>query len=510
MKHLIRSLCLLLALAVGAAFPSAPARAAAVVAADLAADIAKPLQDKLLQRAVVGIEIVRLGNSPGDAQPVYANNAHQPLIPASNLKLVTTSAALEKFGADFRFRTMLLLSAEGDLILVGDGDPSFGDGEYLKKVGWGITTVYENWAEQLKNRNITAVRNVVVDDSVFDETFVHPHWPTDQVHMRYEAGVGGVNLNANCVDFSIRSNGPGQLVGYAIEPDTKYVTVRNTCVAGGENAVWLSRAAGVNDIVLRGTTRGSTVQSVTIHDPPMFAATVLAEALAARGVRVTGQVKRDRTIRAQVQQVGRQGPFAAPHLGLVAVHETPLPAVLARCNKDSMNLYAESLCKRLGFAATNASGSWENGTAAVGAYLKSIGIAETEFRLDDGSGLSKENAISAHALTSVLIRDFHGKSRDTFLASLSVAGSDGTLEDRFRGEYADLRGRVLGKSGYVNGVRSLSGFLKAKDDRWYAFSILMNKTPGAAQVKVLQEQILKAVDNHAGGQASTASAAEGR
>jgi D-alanyl-D-alanine carboxypeptidase/D-alanyl-D-alanine-endopeptidase (penicillin-binding protein 4) len=506
MKHLIRSLCLL-ALAVGAiAFPCAPARAA-----DLAADIAKPLQDKLLHRAVVGIEIVRLGTSPGDAQPVYANNAHQPLIPASNLKLVTTSAALERFGPDFRFRTMLLLNAEGDLILVGDGDPSFGDGEYLKKVGWGITTVYENWAEQLKSRNITTVRNVVVDDSVFDETFAHPHWPTDQIHMRYEAGVGGVNLNANCVDFSVRSNGPGQLVGYGLEPDTKYVTVRNTCVAGGENAVWLSRSVGVNDIVLRGTTRGSTVQSVTIHDPPMYAATVLAETLAARGVRVTGQVKRDRGVRAQVQQqAGRQGPFAAPHLGLVAVHETPLPAVLARCNKDSMNLYAESLCKRLGFAATGASGSWENGTAAVGAYLKSIGIADAEFHLDDGSGLSKENAISAPALTTVLIRDFYGKSKETFLASLSVAGSDGTLEDRFRGEYSDLRGRVIGKSGYVNGVRSLSGFLKAKDDRWYAFSILMNKTPGAAQVKVLQEQILKAVDTHAGGQASTASAAEGR
>lgn len=507
MKHLIRSLCLPLLALTACAIVATPARA------DLSADIAKPLQDKLLHRAVVGIEIVRLGTSPGDAQPVYANNAHQPLIPASNLKLVTTSAALEKFGADFRFRTMLLMNAEGDVILVGDGDPTFGDGEYLKKVGWGVTTVYENWAEQLKNRKITTVRNVVVDDSVFDENFVHAHWPADQVHMRYEAGVGGVNLNANCVDFSVRPNGPGQLVSFSLEPDTKYVNVRNTCVAGAENAVWLSRSAGVNDIVLRGTTRGSspTVQAVTIHDPPMYAATVLAETLAARGVRVTGQVKRDRTIRAQTQQVGRQGPFAAPQFGLVAVHETPLPAVLARCNKDSMNLYAESLCKRLGFAATGgASGSWENGTAAVGAYLKSIGIAEAEFRLDDGSGLSKENAISAHALTTVLIRDFYGKGRETFLASLSVAGSDGTLEDRFRGEHADLRGRVIGKSGYVNGVRSLSGFLKAKDDRWYAFSILMNKTPNAAQVKFLQEQILRAVDNHAAGQASTASASEGR
>lgn len=458
--------------------------------ADLKSDIESALADKLLRRATVGIKIVRLGNASTDVQVLYSHDAATPLIPASNLKLLTTSAALDRLGPDFKFRTLLLYSAEGDLALIGDGDPTLGDSELLKKTGWTVTTLFEQWAQQLKRNNITSVRSLLIDDSIYDENFVHPHWPADQLHKRYEAGVGGLNLNANCVDFTVQPNGVGQTVSYAIDPSTQYVNVRNTCVGGNENAVWLSRSSGGNDIILRGQTRGASLASVTIHDPSMFAGTVLAETLAHSGVQMSGTVVRDRTVRQQMTAPG------ARRWATVAIHETPLPAVLARTNKDSMNLYAESLCKRVGFAASGSSGSWENGTAAVGAYLRDVGVNPEEFKLDDGCGLSKENAISANAFTQVLVRDFYGKNRDVFLASLSVAGIDGTLEDRFRG--TDLKGRVLGKSGYVNGVRSLSGFLRTADNQWYAFSILMNKAAEHPGVKLLQERIIQSLDSHAG------------
>jgi D-alanyl-D-alanine carboxypeptidase/D-alanyl-D-alanine-endopeptidase (penicillin-binding protein 4) len=169
---------------------------------------------------------------------------------------------------------------------------------------------------------------------------------------------------------------------------------------------------------------------------------------------------------------------------------------LARANKDSVNLYAESLCKRLGHEASGQSGSWENGTAAVGAFLRKAGVADAEFKLDDGSGLSKQNAVSPHALVRVLAHDFCGKNRDTFVNSLSIAGVDGTLDDRFRG--SDLRRRVIGKSGFVEGVSCLTGLLKAKDGEWYAFSIMMNGVPhgGTSVAKALQEKIVKAIDTH--------------
>ncbi|MGH7215585.1 MAG: D-alanyl-D-alanine carboxypeptidase/D-alanyl-D-alanine endopeptidase, partial [Tepidisphaeraceae bacterium] len=279
------------------ALTPAPARA------DLRSAIRGVLQDKLLGKAEVGVVAARLGASSDDVHILYTHNSDIPLIPASNLKVVTTAAALERLGSDFRFRTVALLR-DGDLILWGDGDPTLGDAEMLKKVGWDVTTIFQHWADELKKRNITSVRDVIVDDSIFDETFLHPNWPEDQLHKRYVAEVGGMNLNANCLDFHVRVNSFGDVVSYSTNPSTRYVDVRNTCVAGNNNAIWLSRQPGTNDIILRGETpRSSDVPvSVTIHDPSMFATTVLAETIKSAGVSITGAVKRDRTTRQQFSE----------------------------------------------------------------------------------------------------------------------------------------------------------------------------------------------------------------
>jgi D-alanyl-D-alanine carboxypeptidase/D-alanyl-D-alanine-endopeptidase (penicillin-binding protein 4) len=271
---------------------------------------------------------------------------------------------------------------------------------------------------------------------------------------------------------------------------------------GERNAVWLSRQLGTNEIVLRGETNVSNDEpiSVTVNDPSMFAATVLSETLAANGVRVTGQVIRDRTIRATLSSTNISAAPAtkpsAAHWSTVAVHTTPLGAVLARANKDSMNLYAEALCKRIGAAVTNKPGSWESGTAAVSAYLQSLGVSRDEFNLVDGCGLSRKDNISPHAMVAILARNFHEGDHATFLNSLAVSGIDGTLDNRFReAGVRDLKGRVFGKSGYISAVRSLSGYLKARDGRWYAFSILMNNlVEGDYVAKQVQERIVKAID----------------
>jgi serine-type D-Ala-D-Ala carboxypeptidase/endopeptidase (penicillin-binding protein 4) len=177
---------------------------------------------------------------------------------------------------------------------------------------------------------------------------------------------------------------------------------------------------------------------------------------------------------------------------VLVIHQTPLATVLAGANKFSTNLYAEALTKRLGAAMSNESGTWENGAAAIGEFLQSIGVPPEQFTLDDGSGLSKKNAVSANAITSVLARDFHGPNRDVFVQSLAVGGEDGTLDKRFQG---DLRGRVFAKSGYVAGVFALSGYVRTRDNRYFAFSILMNNVHTNA-AKDLQERIVKAIDQH--------------
>jgi D-alanyl-D-alanine carboxypeptidase/D-alanyl-D-alanine-endopeptidase (penicillin-binding protein 4) len=251
---------------------------------------------------------------------------------------------------------------------------------------------------------------------------------------------------------------------------------------------------GKNDLTLRGEVDQDLGEpiSVPVFDPPMFAATVLAETLSSAGVSVRGKAQRDRSVRGQYEK----DPTGWT---VLAALDTKLSTVLDRANKDSMNLYAECMCKRLGHAANpTESGSWENGPAAVGSFLtKTIGVPPGQFHLDDGCGLSRENNVSADALLKVLAYDYHGKNKDVFLSSLAVGGEDGTFSRRFKG---GLRGRVFGKSGYVSGVSALSGFLKAKDDQWYVFSILMNNCPEGSNstAKEVQEKIIAAIDQNAG------------
>jgi D-alanyl-D-alanine carboxypeptidase/D-alanyl-D-alanine-endopeptidase (penicillin-binding protein 4) len=462
--------------------------------ADLSGEIQAVVNDKLLDRAAVGIDIVRLGKSASDVATIYRANETMPMVPASNLKVITTSAALQQLGADFKFRTLLVYH-DGDLILIGDGDPTFGDAELLKKVSWDVNTVFRTWATGLAAKQFHSAKNLLIDDSVFDDEFIHPNWPADQTQKRYVAEIAGLNLNANCIDVYVRPSAYGRVVSYSTDPATGYVTIKNTCVGGGDNAVWLSREPGSNALVLRGTARTSNdvPVSVTVHDPPMYAGTVLAESLQEAGITLGGLVKRDRTRREQYLKAQQSGDKSWV---LLAVHETPLLSVIDRANKDSMNLYAECLCKRLGFAKFG-QGTWQAGTSAVRDFLASLQIPSSQYTLDDGCGLSKNNAISSHVMVSVLTHDYYSSNSSDWMKSLAVAGEDGTLLERFRG--TDLRGRVIAKTGFVNNVSCLSGYLHAKDNSWYCFSIMFNGIPEKSNsgAKVLQERIVRAVDQRA-------------
>ena len=129
--------------------------------ADLSSDVSAVLGEKLLAKVKTGIEIVKLGDNAETSVVLYTHNAADQYVPASNLKVVTTSAALDALGADFKFRTLLVQHGE-DLVLIGDGDPTLGDAEFLRKVGWDATTVFRNWAEAMAKRGLKGVRNVIV------------------------------------------------------------------------------------------------------------------------------------------------------------------------------------------------------------------------------------------------------------------------------------------------------------------------------------------------------------
>lgn len=448
------------------------------------------LADPYLNRVQAGVKVVRLGATPQENVTLYERSARTPLIPASNLKLITTAAALEGLGRDFQFRTLLVQNGNR-LAIVGDGDPTLGDAELLKKVGWQSTTLFKTWADALASRGGPVRDQVLFDDSIFDDQFVHPNWPGDQIHKRYVAGVAGLNFNANCLDFYLKPKGAGAIVDYVVDPAADYAPIENNCVLGSRNAVWLSRAAGSSTIILRGQTNGANVEpiSVTVDNPPLLAATVLRSELTKAGVVKAPRPTRDPNIRAAITPAGEWQ--------VLAVHETPIAQVLGRANKDSMNLYAEALCKRLGAARTPTEpGSWKTGTAALGAYLRSIGVPADEFSLDDGCGLSRRNTLSPNAIVQVLSHEHFSGGRETFISSLAIAGVDGTLKDRFD-TFPGLQQRVFGKSGFIDGVSSLSGYLRSRDGQTtYAFSIMFNGIAKGTNstAKRLQERIVAAIE----------------
>jgi D-alanyl-D-alanine carboxypeptidase/D-alanyl-D-alanine-endopeptidase (penicillin-binding protein 4) len=451
---------------------------AAAARADLQKDIQSILGDELLRNSSVGIAIEAMP----EGRVLYRHNEHQLLMPASNMKILTTSAALNLLGGDFKFRTMLVQRGD-DLVLVGDGDPAFGDAELLKKSGLSATTVYEQWATQLKGK---VFRHVLVDDSIFEPSAMHPKWDARQFQNKFSAEVSGMTFNLGSVDLAVKS-APGGDAIFRMTPPTHYAPVRNTCVTGGRGGVIVTRMPNSNEISLRGGCTATEVTvSITVHDPALMAATVLAETLSSGGVKFTGSVGRDRSVRAKIAS-GNSG------ITVLAVHETALSVALARANKDSVNLYAECLAKRIG-AAGGGEGSWDSGGAAVTGFLKHIGIADTEFKVDDGCGLSRDNRVSANAIVQILQTNFVGRYRDEFMSSLAIGGKEGTLENRFK----EMRGRLIAKTGYIANVSALSGYLKGRDGEWYAFSILMNGVPSGAngRAKQLQESIVKALDTN--------------
>lgn len=455
------------------------------VCADVRASVNRVLSEPYLKNVEVGIKIVRLGKGPEEDQTVYEYQADKRLIPASNLKLVTTSAALDLLGRDFVFRTKLVQKGD-DIGLIGDGDPTLGDAELLEKVNWKSTTLFEKWAEALKPRGLRKAQRFFYDDAIFDQQYQHPNWPSDQIHKRYVAGVAGLNFNANCLDFYLTTRGQGQIVDYSTDPPGADIPVRNTCVQGKQNAVWLSRTAGSDDIILRGQTPASNVKpiSVTVNNPPLFTARVFRNIFRVNGIDIIADPERDPRLRDSSDQ-----------WTTLAVHETPLIQVLSRANKDSMNLYAEALFKRIGAAVNGPPGSWENGISTVTQYLACLGIDQNQFVLDDGSGLSRNNRVSPDLIIRLLCHQFHGSNRELFLSTLSVGGTDGTLENRFT--QTPLQNRVFAKSGFIDGVSALSGYVQTTDNQWFAFSILFNGIQKGtnATAKKMQERIVLSLES---------------
>ncbi len=452
----------------------------------LTAEVRKVLDDPQLRGSSVGVCVMRLGVTWDDRKMIVDIDADRPLIPASNMKLLSTTLAMERLGPSFRFRT-LLMERGRQMALVGDGDPTLGDSERLRAVGWGPSTLFGKWAASLP-AELASIESLLVDDSVFEPASVHSGWPVDQHERPYCAPVGGLNLNTNCLDVYVAPRGGA--VEVRAEPVSDVIELVNALSIGNQQSVWMERRAGTNRVTVRGTVNASNRigYRVTIDDPTRFTAGALAHSLRAAG-RQVAELKIDRTVRSQLvsADLGGWNPLA--------VFETELRAVLIGANKDSNNLFAEALLKRSVVTPEDA-GSWSRGSAALASMTTELDLDPSVMSFDDGSGLSRGNRVTPHLLATVLAKMHHHERSDVaemYRNSLAIAGVDGTLDRRFP---EALRGRVFAKTGYIRGVSALSGYVVSRAGSVHVFSVVLNdlREDRIRVAKIAQEKIVEAID----------------
>lgn len=423
------------------------------------------------------------------------------MIPASNLKLLTSGAALAVLGPDFEFRTTLV--QDGDRLVVrGAGDPALADPELLATMGLDLGAMLDRLVSMAKQtaQGTLTIREVVLDDRVFDRETVHPEWPREQLHLAYCAPVSGLNFHGNLLNVYVE---PARS-----QPEAPWIVVKRSLkrVKTGQNELRLDREAGAAGIAepqsgyvfkLSGNLRGAPdgpIQ-ITVDRSSLILGRMLADRLIRNGMAAAGLTSETMPVRlvSPTEQIGS----GAGARELAAV-KTPLRVVLERCNKDSDNLYAESLLKFTGHHATGQAGSWSNGTAVVRMQVRERIGSEfaSELVMTDGSGLSRGNRVSPELLGRWLAKiAADPRLGPAYVESLPTIG-EGTLKKRFKG--SKLHCEVRGKSGYIRQVRTLSGYVtEPQSGRRIAYSVMVNDIPANADLKSKEfhESVVEAIDD---------------
>lgn len=403
------------------------------------------LHDRPFNRSKVGVEVMQA--SDGDV--LFAHNAGVPFNPASNTKILTTAAAISFLGGDFRYHTALYGPApdadgvvHGDVVLRGSGDPSLTNDD-LAEI-----------ARKLASHGVTEIDG----DLYADPRFHDPDVPTAP-----GVGDGALILNRNTYSVHVSPGAIGHAAQVWVEPRTEVFGVENQATTTRSRRSRLRIDSYRKDdrliVTVRGrisARRGEYVDVRRLADGALLAGAILHSALGDFGVKLTGKL--------------RSGDLATTEK--LAEHESiPLSEVCSLSNKPSNNFIAEAIYRTLGGRLYGLPGTLAKGTRAVVDYLTQAGLAPGSYKIVNGSGLTHENRISPSGLASLLrtIYDDVGVAPD-FLTSLAVGGIDGTIRNRFRG--TDAVGLVRAKTGTLNGVSALSGFVGDKDDV-LIFSILV-------------------------------------
>jgi D-alanyl-D-alanine carboxypeptidase/D-alanyl-D-alanine-endopeptidase (penicillin-binding protein 4) len=396
-----------------------------------------------------------------DGSVVYARNPDEALVPASNVKILTAIAALSAFGPAYRFATEVLADRE----IPADGAV---ETLYIRAAGDPALTSEELWrlAADLRRRGLRSVKGgIVVDASLFDEQRWHPSWGSVSSRA-YNAPIGA--FTANFGAFAVRV-APGRASGDALQitldpPVASLRLVNRARTLSPRSRVGLRvdrrAGAGADDVLISGGLPAGADPRTTyrsVSDPVGYAVGVLRMQLEANGIRVGDAVG--------------SGAIPDSAVSLVSFEGKSLADVVRLFMKYSNNVIGEGLVKSLAARAGSRPAGWTQGIAAIRVELDSIGIDLGDTVQIDGSGLSYANRVAPRTFVAALrVADASFRFGPEFVASLPIAGADGTLAER--GE--DAAYGVRAKTGSLTRVTSLSGYANRPDRRRVVFSLLVN------------------------------------
>ena len=406
---------------------------------------------------------------------LYSRDAQKYFIPASNVKLLTTAAALQKLGADFRIKTSVYSGENGSVYVAGRGDPT-------------ITEAHlQSLAQQLKRRGVDRVNELIGDDSYFQGSAVNPNWEWEDAQAGYGAPINSLIFNQNAIELLLSPQDLGQplKVTFAEPKLANQWQIQNNSVTVAQNEsefIEVGREFDRPAIRVSGQLKvGAESESayVAVVNPANNFLQHFQQVLAAEGIPVK---------QALVASVSRNF-----NQELATVESPPLAELVRETNRESNNLYAEVLLRLLGKVTDKMPLPQEDtdeiGLKELKTALTQLGVNPNSYILADGSGLSRHNLISPEALVQTLRFMANSPAASIYRQSLPVAGESGTLKNRL----SSTPNRVIlqAKTGTLSGVSALSGYIEVPDYEPLVFSIIVNQSGlSAASMRSATDEIV--------------------
>jgi D-alanyl-D-alanine carboxypeptidase/D-alanyl-D-alanine-endopeptidase (penicillin-binding protein 4) len=458
---------------------------AALTVEQLREQVETHLAQPKFSSAIWGVKIVSLDTG----KTLFEHHADRLMSPASNSKLYTAALALDQLGGDYRISTPVYATGKingsgalhGDVVVAGRGDPSWNS----RRLGTNFWAIFEPFVAVITNAGVRQIKgNVIADATLFKGQPMGSGWTIDDLRYGETGGISALSLDDNLAQISVS---PGATPGspcrlLPLQPGTglmlsnQTVTVASNVPAhfetfhpleGGVTYVLGQMALGATNEIL----------DVAVPQPADWFAASLKLALRRRGVKVSGRARG-----IAWPQKAEWSQTKTVLLG--AVRSPPLAEIIRNFMKPSQNLETDLLLAHVGELARGSNAaprttSEELGLEAMSRFLATAGVSPGDVRFDEGSGLSRNNLTTANATVALLQFMASHREAENFIASLPVAGVDGTLRRRFWGTPA--AGNVRAKTGTLRWAHALSGYVTSAAGERLAFSIMLNRyaaTPG--------------------------------